>query len=307
MCTRPWVRKSGDGFVSRPLSCGQCIECKLKKSREDAMRCVHEASLYGRENSFVLLTYADKFKEVDGSERCVPFSLVHDDFQRFMKRLRKAYGEKKIKYFMSGEYGEPCPDNGFTFRPHYHSCLFNVRFEDAQYFKKSPSGAKLYRSRILERLWPYGHCTFGEVTFESAAYVARYVTKKITCPNTENMYADVDVETGEVRLRIPEYSERSNGLGLGWLQKYAGDLVYDGKIVVRGKKMGAPRYYKDKLQGVTLGGHTVRVRNQKLGGVRVSKRELVNRAEVVAKADEYSPHRAAAREAVALANLKLYK
>lgn len=40
------------------LPCGQCIGCRLERSRQWAMRCVHEASLYEK-NCFITLTYDD--------------------------------------------------------------------------------------------------------------------------------------------------------------------------------------------------------------------------------------------------------
>ena len=73
----PAVRMS-DGsvkFVSRnkagvegtlELPCGQCIGCRLERSRQWAMRCLHEASLYDR-NAFITLTYDDSNLPPGGS------------------------------------------------------------------------------------------------------------------------------------------------------------------------------------------------------------------------------------------------
>ena len=81
------VFKASEAYTDLPLDipCGQCRGCWLERSRVWAVRCTHEASLY-EENSFVTLTYS--------TERLPPRgSLVHRDFQLFMKRLRKRYGE----------------------------------------------------------------------------------------------------------------------------------------------------------------------------------------------------------------------
>ena len=47
-------------FQDMPVEvpCGQCIGCRLERSRQWAMRCVHEAQLH-RDNSFITLTYDD--------------------------------------------------------------------------------------------------------------------------------------------------------------------------------------------------------------------------------------------------------
>ena len=47
-----------EGFYDLPqqVPCGQCIGCRLEYSRQWAMRCAHEASLY-EDNCFITLTY----------------------------------------------------------------------------------------------------------------------------------------------------------------------------------------------------------------------------------------------------------
>ena len=47
-------------------------------------------------------------------------------------------------------------------------CLI-VFFSDRKRIPGGASGAPLYRSDTLERLWPYGFSSIGDVTFESAA------------------------------------------------------------------------------------------------------------------------------------------
>ena len=101
-----------EGFHDRPVSvpCGQCVGCRLEKSRQWAMRCVHEASLYD-ENCFITLTYDDEFLPVGGS-------LDKGAFPRFMKRLRKKFEPRRIRFYHAGEYGDRFG------RPHYHALLF---------------------------------------------------------------------------------------------------------------------------------------------------------------------------------------
>jgi hypothetical protein len=158
-----------------------------------------------------------------------------------MKRLRKRYGPN-IRYFHCGEYGEK------NARPHYHACLFNFDFPDKILWKRTDVSG-LYTSASLGRLWPYGFSTIGDVTFESAAYVARYITKKITGRNAVNHYNDFDPVTGEIYAdRIPEYTTMSlkPGIGAGWIQKFQNDVYPKDEIIMREKKLKPPKYY-DKI------------------------------------------------------------
>ena len=134
---RPLVFNKKDGFEDLPVEirCGQCVGCRLDRSREWAIRCVHEAALYD-DNCFVTLTYNDE-------NLPDPPSLVVRDCQLFMKKLRRRYEPKKIRFFLCGEYGE------MNRRPHYHAILFNHDFEDKVLWQNSSSGSPLYVSSYL--------------------------------------------------------------------------------------------------------------------------------------------------------------
>lgn len=211
------------------LPCGQCVGCRLERSRQWAIRCVHEASLY-ENNSFITLTYADEFLPEDRS-----LKLRH--FQLFMKRLRKKYGAD-IRFYHCGEYGEKYG------RPHYHAIIFNHDFVDKSLWKVI-NGQRLYVSDDLARLWPFGHSSIGSVTFESAAYVARYIMKKINGDAADAHYKWIDPETGEVFQRAPEYTTMSRrpGIGSGWYSKFNSDVYPADFVVMNGKKMKPPKYY----------------------------------------------------------------
>jgi len=225
--------------VPLEIPCGQCIGCRLERSRNWAIRCVHEASLY-KKNCFITLTYAPEHLPADGS-------LHLEHFQKFMKRLRK-YGGKNIRFFHCGEYGEQFK------RPHYHACLFNYDFKDKKHWK-TVNGHKYYTSRRLDRIWTHGFTTIGDVTFESAAYVARYVTKKITGDPALEHYNEIDKETGEILAsRMPEYTTMSRrpGIGKGWFDKFKSDLFPSDECVVRGKVCKVPKYYDLQLERTHL-------------------------------------------------------
>jgi len=219
--------------MDRPINlpCGRCIGCRLEKSRQWAVRCVHEAQLH-QENSFITLTF-NQSCPLDGTKTDPTYSLHKHHFQRFMKRLRKEYPEKQIKYFHCGEYGEKSE------RPHHHACLFNHDFEDKILYKES-NGIKLYTSEKLQKLWPFGHSTIGDVTFDSAAYVARYITKKITGKLAEEHY----------KGRLPEFCTMSRrpAIAKQWLQKYTSDVYPQDYVVIRGKKSKPSKYYDKQLE-----------------------------------------------------------
>lgn len=240
---RSIVFKLRNGLLSEPVSvpCGRCIGCRLESSRQWALRCVHEAQLH-EDNAFITLTYAPDQLPAGGT-----FNKKH--FTDFMKRVRKHFGTnnktgKKLSYYMCGEYGET------TRRPHYHALLFGVRFLDQQPFKRSADGSVLFTSATLTQLWPYGFATVGEVTFESAAYVARYIMKKITGAQAEDHYTVTDPETGEIHKLWPEYTRMSlkPAIAKDWYRDFKGDVFPSDEVVIRGKQMKPPKYYDGQLE-----------------------------------------------------------
>lgn len=225
------------------IPCGQCIGCRLEHSRQWAMRCVHESSLYD-DNCFLTLTYNDE--NLPPNE-----TLIHDDFQLFMKRLRKKFGNG-IRYYMCGEYGEEQDEkkaeiNGIG-RPHYHACVFNFDFTDKEHYR-TVNGFRLYTSETLNKLWGKGYCIIGDVTFESAAYVARYIMKKQKGKLDPDLHYNrgLDAETGEIKLIKPEYTQMSRrpGIASAWWTEFKDDTLKD-FVTIRGMKMKPPKYY-DKL------------------------------------------------------------
>lgn len=221
------------------VPCGQCVGCRLERSRQWAIRCMHEASMY-EDNCFITLTFSPEALE----KRKNPKSVDVRDFQLFMKRLRKKFGSG-IRFYHCGEYGE------LNARPHYHACLFNFDFPDKELWKITESGCRLYRSKMLEELWPFGFSTIGSVTFESAAYCARYIMKKINGEQALDHYNDIDYETGEILSeRKPEYTTMSRrpGIGKKWLEKYMDDVYPHDYVVVNGVKCKPPKYYDGVLE-----------------------------------------------------------
>lgn len=195
---------------------------------------MHENQTH-RESCFVTLTYSDEHLPPGGT-------LVVAHFQAFMKRLRKQAG-RRIRFFHCGEYGEN------TWRPHYHALLFGLWPADATKLPgKSKSGSDQWRSESLEKIWGLGNVTIGTVNFESAAYVARYILKKVNGQQAESHYTRVDLDTGEIHKLQPEYTTMSRrpGIGAEWFQKFHSEVFPADEVIARGHPSKPPRFY-DKL------------------------------------------------------------
>lgn len=254
---------------------------------------MHEASLY-EQNSFITLTYNNDHLPPNGS-------IVVEHTQDFMKRLRdricshtgckvqytQIKGRKlrwqcsgrcpKIRSFGCAEYGEKLS------RPHYHIVLFNWQFPDLKFWRYSGNDWSdkkwpVYRSQMLEELWTYGFSEVGTVTFESVAYVARYVTKKINGAKKETHYGD----------KLPERAvcvSNREGIGLPWLKKHAKECLATDSVVIKGKENRVPRYYCKKLEDWFPEKYAV-VKQQRLNKIKTidldaTKKRLQDRAYIL--------------------------
>lgn len=230
----PITFKRNDAQQDMPLRvpCGKCLGCQTDRAKEWAIRAVHESKKH-HHNSFLTLTFQDEFLPSNGS-------ISKRDVQLFMKKLRFGIYPKKISYMACGEYG------GILGRPHYHALIFGYDFPDKKELKQS-NGKILYNSLELENYWPWGHNFIGDVTYQSAAYVARYTTKKILGPEAEEHYKRVNTQTGEITAIEPEFllTSRNPAIGRNWVENYHLDLQ-KGFITNEGAKIGIPKYYMKK-------------------------------------------------------------
>lgn len=235
MCSGPWIRPDGG-----PVKCGQCMECRLAYSREWAIRISHEARMHDQ-SCFLTLTYDDVNLPLHGQ-------LVKRDLQLFFKRLRKLVGP--FRYVASGEYGE------LSRRPHFHVALFGLDFSsDRIEYGQGIRGDKIFVSPVVGRIWgksvfPMGH-TIGSLTFESAAYIARYITKKITGKGASPRPLACSPD-GELVMPNPEFLVCSKGIGRAWFRDYFMQDVYPHARVItdQGTPAPVPRYYKSLLRDV---------------------------------------------------------
>lgn len=183
-------------------------------------------------------------------------SLSKRDLQLFTKALnedaRRRFG-KGVRYFACGEYGER------TKRPHYHIALFGEDFSDDRYYWRTSGTNACYRSSRLESLWTdpdtglsMGNSEIGELTIESAAYIASYVMKKVNGKLADNHYRRTCPHTGQEIWIEPEFARMSrggrNGKGLAaeWFEKYSASVYPDDHVIHNGRQLKPPRYF-DKL------------------------------------------------------------
>lgn len=259
------------------IRCGNCIGCMIDDSRDWAARCMHEAKLHTH-NCFITLTFND--------EHLPPTpSLDHRTFQTFIKRLRENALSKEtavlrqlvradrtnlsttntkapppqnahsvppegeptpdarmravIRYHMCGEYG---PLNS---RQHYHANMFGINFADRKYYKTTEAGYRLEKSETLDKIWGNGYASIGQLTWETAAYTARYNMKKAGEKNKK--WEIINLETGEIIIREPEYQRmsRNPGIGKNWIKQFKTDVYPRGTILINGHESTTPRFYDD--------------------------------------------------------------
>lgn len=241
-------------FVQIP--CGQCIGCRLQYSREWANRLMMELQ-YHKDAYFITLTYDDLhvprtwYSDPDTGEAFQALTLVKKHVQDWMKRLRKRFPDAKIRYYLAGEYGDQ------TQRPHYHAIVYGLHLDDLVVYKRSPLGHVYYNSDSLQKTWsiyhppkdgedewyePLGYAVVAAVSWESCAYTARYVMKKMKGDDAQ-FYTDHNLQ--------PPFTLMSRKPGIA--AQYFADHpdIYDFEFIHLptqngGLKFKPPRYF-DKL------------------------------------------------------------
>lgn len=204
------VRKLSHNML---FSCGTCLLCRKRRAQELAMRCVLHASLY-EDNSFLTLTYDETRKDYHND-------FTYADIQKFKKRLRKHLSPTKVQIFNVHEYGH----NG---KKHWHLVVFNHAFPDRELYTIR-NGNSLFVSPSLEKLWPYGYHTIGNVTEASAMYQAQYQQK--------------DFKYGNLFTEKKSHSIHS-GIGRDYFLKHYEQILRLGYIPFSGKKYPVPRYFQ---------------------------------------------------------------
>lgn len=267
------------------LPCGRCIGCRMDYSRHWADRMMLELDSNNGKGIFLTLTYdckhlvdaegkylnqikcGDKYeclveycdngydKKCDSSceyhHTCNSRngSLYKRHLQLFMKSLRKEldsekYGYTKVRFFACGEYG----DWKNSHRPHYHVILYGLDFDSIPNKKEvgiSELRQKVFTAPLISRHWPHGFISFGNVSWQSCAYVARYVTKKALDPGE-----DLLISKSQLNPCFTVMS-RKPGIGAKYLEAHPDCLdtitiplpTKDGK-----RDVFIPRYFVKKLE-----------------------------------------------------------
>lgn len=328
---RDWFRSRLPDLPEKtfqPISCGQCIGCRMQYSREWADRCVMEAKQY-KYNAFITLTYDTPFltyKTVPDIDHIsletgeIPLIrkpvLVPEQLQLFMKRLRKwfsiesnlkKYGIRArgpIRFFGCGEYGD------LHGRPHFHVILFNCDFADRKsWFRKN--GFTTYQSGILQQLWPYGMTSVCDVNWETCAYVARYVMKKLKGKAKKyredaiQLAREAHPELDEIDFQ-EEFTRMSRKPGIAW-QYYQdnADRIYQTdedfiktKNAVR--KIRPPRYF-DRMYDLENPERMKEIKEQRADLAIAAQKDAESRTDLTE--EEYMK----VRERAAQANLERQK
>lgn len=242
--------KSSDLFYDHPGSfkalvpCGHCMGCRLDHARVWADRMLLELKDNDYKAIFVTLTYNNQslprachigYNQLPGESdesylyededwvaaaAGAPATLSVRDTQLFFKRLRKSFPERRIRYFLAGEYGPK------THRPHYHAIIFGLSlddFKDCCILDFNNLGQPRYKSKKFQDIWSNGFCVLAPVNWHTCAYVSRYTMKKIYKSEKANAYATD---------QVPPFCTMSRRPGIGLL--HADELLQKGdKAFVR--------------------------------------------------------------------------
>lgn len=224
------VEQFGGDYYS--LKCGKCNACRLQRKQEWSIRCWCELQTTKKHSYFITLTYND--------DNLSDISLNKKDFQLFLKRLRKKFGNG-IKYLLSGEYGET------TGRKHAHLILFNIELDDLE---ELPLHENYYTSKNIVDLWSKGNVLIGYADFDNIRYTTGYVTKKI---------AEKEYKNNKL---LPPFIMVSKGISDEYFNLNYKKLYENDFIAINGKQFNLPRYF-DKLYSLINLKHLREVRSKR--------------------------------------------
>lgn len=256
------------------IPCGKCIGCRMEYSRQWANRIVLESKEHPKDTCwFITLTYNDEhlpFREwtnTETGEYGIGQTLNKKDVSEFIKRLRRHYEHhyehQGIRFYAAGEYGE------ILERPHYHLCVFNLPiFTELKDYKKNELHQPIWQNEEIEKIWGKGFITVARLSWETAAYTARYIMKKQYGQDAEWYYKS--------KGKIPEFTLMSRKPGLAY-DNYAKNYkkIYETDEITIPKKSGAvkakpPKYY-DKLYDV--------LEPEKMAAIKKQRKECMRAAE----------------------------
>lgn len=225
------------------LPCGKCPSCVHNYYSYWATRGYYEL-LNWPQNWFITFTYNDQNLPKDRS-------LSKKEFQKFVKKIKKAFGSSKenpIRQIYCGEYGSK------TLRPHYHVIFFNLNLDDLVEKRRSDQGYLCYTSKTITDLWGNGDVEISEATPATIAYLFKYILKK---KSRKEKKKPLSLEHDGITYDVEhEFIEASRNPGIGAHLRNSksirkGFLSLDGKIKALPKyfleylKNTDPRYYEE--------------------------------------------------------------
>lgn len=253
----PWIDycdRNNPEVVYQDIPCGKCRACRLQYSKQWADRLLLEGSLHDT-MYFFTITYDDLHLPLGGVADPETGEFVGTnptlsvrDTQLFLKRVRRAFPDDTVRFYLCGEYGSQ------TFRPHYHAIIFGLHLTDLEPVRdprtlrplRSKHGYALLHSPAIDRCWTDDNCVskgyivITEASWETCAYTARYVTSKLT-GREKHFYDDHGI--------IPPFATMSRRPGI------AHDFYHDGifdttSIHIAGRSIKPPRYFESIFERV---------------------------------------------------------
>ena len=278
------VRSNIPVFDYIEVPCGKCIECKLAYSRSWADRCMLEAQYHDKNCFLTLTydpKYVPTGKRFDENGKEIPTvdpvtgevkkfnTLRKKDLQDFLKRFRMYINRipkqnpdevqryyrkgddefKEIRYLACGEYGKQG-------RPHYHLIIFGWYPEESDIVPvgKNDLGQVYYGSQTIAETWAVkdedgkkhslGFHVVAECEWNSCAYVARYVTKKLY-PIESDFYEKCGMEKEFIVM------SRRPGIGSQWFDEHNESYSTFLKTYLKSQNgshsIGSIKYFDNKL------------------------------------------------------------
>lgn len=260
------------------IPCGSCIGCRLDYSRDWANRITLEAKKYKPDECwFITLTYNDEniplkqTKNEKTGEIKQGCTLQKEDVQKFFKRLRRHYEHHYkhtgIRFYVAGEYGET------TNRPHYHACVFNMPiFTENKKYKINELGQTLWTNEEIEKIWGKGFVVIGKISWDTAAYTARYMLKKQKGPDAKWYY--------DSQAKNPEFTlmSRKPGIAKEYYDLNKDKIYKNDEIIIpkgdKSLKIKPPKYY-DKLYDIEYHNEMEEVKlNRKINAEKAQELKL---------------------------------
>lgn len=237
-CSTPTVFNKGSRVFRdyQEIPCGYCEGCRMAHAREWSDRLLMEYT-ETKKALFITLTYKDENLVWSGLNP----TLCKRDGQLFLKNLRKKFSDRRLRFYLAGEYGE------HTLRPHMHLVVFGLSlddFPDKEVYKVTPLGFTLYKSKIMDSIWKEGYAPFSAYSYKTGAYVARYITKKQK--DSKILYESLNV--------LPPYATMSlkPGIGFDFMQRHKEEYKESNKLFISDDtssiEVGLPRYLRLKLE-----------------------------------------------------------